>query len=309
MRIVSLLPSNTEMVCALGLGDRLVGVSHECDFPAEAKGLPVLTASRIDSQQSQSEIHAQVVATTESGRSLYTVNEEILKELKPDLILTQGKCEVCAVSYDDVLSAVHRLWPKQPPQVLSFQPNSIWDIFGDMLQISAAAGEKLSGESAVKKWVNRVVEVQAKCAEIPMTERPGVVFLEWLDPLMSCGCWQPEMIELAGGRCLISRFGEKADWTTNEAIATALPDVLILGPCGMSLAQSRGSIRTLLSREWFCKLPAVAGRRTYVVDGNAYFNRPGPRLVDSLEMLSDIMTGADLSRWSADEIQLVSTTV
>lgn len=306
MRIVSLLPGNTEMACALGLESALVARSHECDYPPAITDRPVATASRIDPCQPQGRINEAVRQVGAEGRGLYALDEDLLADLRPDLILTQKKCEVCAVDYDDVVEVCRRLWPDGPPDILSFQPNSIWDMLADLHTIARAANVADTGRRLVRQLLDRISRVQERVAEIPLENRPTVVFLEWVDPPMTCGGWQPEMIRLAGGRCLISIPGEKAAWTTPEAIAEAAPDVLLLGACGMSVEAMKAVVEALKQHAWFGGLPAVRDGRAWIVDGNSYFNRPGPRLVDSLEMLADLFTDTVLDRWRPDQLLQIS---
>lgn len=301
MRIVSLLPGNTEMVCALGLQDALVGVSHECDYPPAVRDLPIVTNSRINAAGSQTAIQEQVARIGREGGSLYTIDEHLLWRLEPDLILTQARCAVCAIDYDEVLAIVGRLWPKDPPVVLSFQPNSIWEMLADIHRIGRAADCEPVARQVVSELLGRIQRVLARVAQIPVLRRPRVVFLEWTEPLMSCGGTHFEMIQLAGGRCQISRYGEKAAWTTPEAIVAAAPDVVVIGACGLGTAANHEAGRQLAETEWFRQLPAVKNNRVYAVDGNAYFNRPGPRLVDSLEILADICID-HIDRWNSQQV-------
>ena len=294
MRIVSMLPSNTELACALGLDDQLVGVSHECDFPTHVTSLPRVTASRVDSTASQGDINEQVNSVFAGGQSLYRIDEQGLAALKPNLILTQAKCEVCAVDYDDVVATSNRLWPDDPPRILSFQPSSIFDVLSDLIRLGRAADRVAPARQVVAQLTDLSANVIRHQAELPTDQRPGVVFLEWLDPLMSCGCWTTEMIQLAGGRILISRPGDKAIWTTAEAITEAQPDVMVLAACGMDVARTQPVADALLRESWAQNLPSTRNQRVFVVDGNAYFNRPGPRLVDSLELLSAMFLERDL---------------
>ncbi len=297
MRIVSLLPGNTEMVCLLGLRDALVGISHECDYPDDVASLPRVTRSRVDAGRSQGEINTQVAELSRAGHALFTVDEELMRELEPDLILTQAKCDVCAVDVDEVTALVHRLWPESPPQVLSFQPSSVWDVLADVYTVGNAAGVEARARQAVRGLSERSMQVAAQAAECPVAERPGVVFLEWMDPPMSCGSWQPEMVRLAGGRCLLSREFAKARWVTAAELTHANPEVLILGACGRSLEQNREATRDWYAQGGLAGLSAAREGRVYVVDGHHLFNRPGPRLVDSLELLGAIVRGDSLDAW------------
>lgn len=307
MRIVSLLPANTEMVCQLGLEDDLVGRSHECDFPPSVRSLPVLTASRVDSREDPSGITHQVRSLASQGQALYSIDEELLASLQPDLILTQAKCAVCAVDYDQVLEAATRMRPDHPPLALSFQPASIFDVLADLHTIGRAADVAATARRVIRNLLDRIAEVQARTAEVPTFRRRSVVVMEWLDPPMSCGSWQPEMIRLASGSPLLCTERGKAGWITPGQLAAADPDVLILAPCGIGVKDALPSVASLLKEGWFENLRAVREHRAWLADGNAYFNRPGPRLVDTLEMLSDVIVTNSSSRWRPDQLRPLAT--
>ncbi len=285
-RIVSLLSSNTELVCALGLKDRLVGISHECDFPESIANLPRVTRTRIDPSASSADIDAEVRSAGLEGRGLYEIDEESLANLRPDLLLTQAQCEVCAVDFKEVQSALNRIPMGSRPRVLSFQPDYLDDVFADLLRLGEAAGvESLSQKvvAQLRARVSRVVQLQAI---VPAPRRPVVLTLEWLDPPMPGGCWTPQLVSMAAGKPTLRAPGEKSrviDW---KAVAETQAEILVILPCGFSVERTLRELPLLLERPEIRSLPAFSSGRIYVADGNALFNRPGPRLVDSLEFLA-----------------------
>jgi iron complex transport system substrate-binding protein len=281
LRVASLLPSATEMVCALGAGPQLVGVSHECDFPDEVRGLPVLTRARVASRGSSAAIDASVRALVSEALSIYSVDEAALSRAAPDLIVTQDLCDVCAVSLADVERAVACLEGRETVRVLSLRPVRLADVMGDLERVGAALGRAEAGRALRRELEARVAAIAARTAA--SRARPAVASIEWIDPPMLGGTWMPELIELAGGRPVGIRTGELARTVSPEVLAALRPDVVLVKPCGFSLARAleeRSEIRRVLAG------PLAGGARVYVSDGNAYFNRPGPRLVESLEILA-----------------------
>jgi len=277
MRIVSLLPSATEIICALGAEAQLVGVSHECDFPASVRHLPVLTSARIDSSRSSRDIDAAVRVVIRDALSIYAVDEARLAALAPDLIVTQDLCEVCAVSLDDVRAAVAKLAHRESVDIVSLSPTRLGDVLGDIERVAIALGLVDRG-AAVRADLERRIQRVADRASAT-SRRPRVATLEWIDPIMIGGTWMPELIELAGGAALFATAGSPAPTVTVEQLAAAEPEVVVVKPCGFDLARSlqeRAIIERIVPR----------GARVYLTDGNAYFNRPGPRLVESLEILA-----------------------
>ena len=277
-RIVSLLPSTTEMVCLLGLRERLVGVSHECDFPESVRGLPVLTAPKIDPRGRSAEIDRQVREVVASGLSVYRIDEERLRELRPDLILTQDACAVCAVSFEEVRAATRKLVGTQV-EIVSLSPLRLEDVLQDILRVAAAAGVAERGAEVVGELRSRLDRLRARTAALA---RPRVLALEWMDPPMPAGHWTPELIELAGGNPVLGRHGEPTRRIEWERIVEAAPEVLLVMPCGFRVAQALREMEEVAAR--LSRTPAVRDGRVYVADGNSYFNRPGPRLVDSAEL-------------------------
>jgi iron complex transport system substrate-binding protein len=285
-RVVSLLPSATEIVCALGQTERLVGRSHECDFPLEIRGLPACTRSRIDSSRQSAALNADVERQLESGLSLYEVERETIRSLKPDLILTQAQCEVCAVSEADVVTALEPLGPGKA-RILSLSPRRLTDVWQNILDVAEALDVLPTGRQVVKELKNRLTDVIFKTAALK--KRPSVACLEWLDPIMAAGNWVPELVDLAGGKNLLGKAGEHSDWLTWEALVAADPDIVILMPCGFDLARTATEAPVLTRRREWNRLRAVRRSMVYAVDGSQYFNRPGPRLVESIEILAEIL--------------------
>ncbi|MEN9265918.1 MAG: cobalamin-binding protein [Thermostichales cyanobacterium BF4_bins_65] len=285
VRIVSLLPSATELVAALGLAEALVGRSHECDYPPGVEALPVCTYPKFDPQGSSGEIHARVEQLLQSALSVYGLELATLAALQPTHILTQAQCEVCAVSLADVQAAVRTHLPSRP-QVISLQPNTLEDLWQDIRHTAQTLG--VDPEPLVSHLQARVQRVQAQVSQRP---RPTVVCIEWTDPLMNAGHWVPELVHLAGGQELLGQWGQASAWISWEDLLTANPERLIFMPCGFSLPQTRQAVLELSRDPHWQQLQAVQNHQIYLVDGNHYFNRPGPRLVDSLEILAEILHG------------------
>ncbi|MFA6544963.1 MAG: cobalamin-binding protein [Limisphaerales bacterium] len=284
-RIVSLLPGATEMVCALGCGAQLVGRSHECDFPAGVTSLPVCTGSRLPPNSSSREIDAQIHDLLGAALSPFQLNTQLLHELKPDLILTQSQCAVCAVSEADVTKALGDR-PGSPPQIISLSPHRLADVWEDIRRVAAALDVPDRGKEVIRTLKNRCVDVIEKSC---MLQRPTVACLEWLDPLMGAGNWVPELVELAGGKNLFGEAGRHTGRLGLEELRRADPDVLVVLPCGFGLQRTRTEMRVLTSHPGWDELKAVRTGRVFICDGSACFNRPGPRLVESLEILAEIL--------------------
>lgn len=300
MRIVSLLPSATEIVYALGLGDALVGVTHECDEPAAARALPVVTHSLLDhSGASSDEIDGAVRQQLGAGLSLYGLNEPLLARLAPDLVLTQALCEVCAVPYDEVARAVRDVsaeYGTHAPQVLSLEPNGLDDILATIELVGAAAGVPARAAALVAGLRARVARVQAQVAGI--SRRPRVACIEWLNPIFGPGHWLPELVTLAGGQPGLGTAhtnSQRVGW--GDVIAFA-PEVIVITPCGFDLARTVAEAQAVLPRRaGWPALPAVRNGRVYAVDGNAYFSRPGPRIIESLELLAELIHPERCAGW------------
>ncbi len=285
-RIASLLPSATEIVCALGLADRLVGVSHECDFPAAIVGRPVLTEPKLDPRGSSAAIDAQVRRLVADGLSVYRIREAALRAAAPDLIVTQEQCEVCAVSFREVQAAAQALL-STPAAIVSLKPNRLDDVLEDFLRVAAAAGVPAAGAALVAASRTRLDTIRRKVAHA--RSRPRVACIEWLEPLMVAGNWIPELVALAGGAYELVAAGAHSPALGWEVLAAAAPDVVIVMPCGFALPQTRRELPALTARPEWQALPAVRNGRAYAVDGNAYLNRPGPRLIDSAELLAGLI--------------------
>jgi len=289
MRICTLLPSATETAFALGLGDSVVAVSHECDFPAAAKGKPVVVRGSIDSDNSTSrEIDDLVQQRLSRGEGLYSLDLELLRRVNPDLIITQGLCDVCAVGYDDVMAAAGSLQP--PARVLSLSPGSLGEVLSDIARVGNATGSPKRAETLVGKLRKRVERV---AANVPKGRpKPKVACLEWLDPLYAAGHWVPEMVELAGGKDVLATKHEPSARVSMETLTEAGPEVVVLMPCGFDESRTLKEWEPLKDLPQWQGIPAVASGRVFAVDGSKYFNRPGPRLVDGLEILAACIDSA-----------------
>jgi iron complex transport system substrate-binding protein len=282
MHIVSLLPSATEMVCALGLRDKLVGVTHECDFPQSVLTLPKVTRTSIPHDASSAQIDAMVRERSRSKMALYQLDAPVLMELRPDLIVTQALCDVCAVDETEVRQAACSMpWG---PRIINLEPLSLQDVFDSMRIVARAAGIADEGKSILDE-LNRRTKIVADRYK-NLTDRPSVVFLEWLDPLFCGGHWNPQLVDLAGGRELIGKVGERSRRIEWDELRHADPDVLFIACCGYSTDRALVDLSSLKQKPGWKDLKAVKNNRVYVEDGSAYFNRPGPRLVDSLEILA-----------------------
>ncbi len=282
MRIASLLPGATEMICLLGLRDQLVGVAHECDFPPGVGLLPKLTRSLIPDDAASGQIDALVRSRVRDRAPLYQLDVDALDRLRPDLIVTQALCDVCAVDETEVRQAACAMpWG---PRVLNLEPMSLPGVFAATMQIAAAAGVSTAGQEAVAGLQRRVDAVKSRAART--TGRPSVVFLEWLDPPFCGGHWNPDLVGLAGGRECIGRAGQRSRRIGWDQVAAADPDVIAVACCGFTIDRAKQDIANLAAPGGWTSLRAVRTGRVLVADGSAYFNRPGPRLVDSLELLA-----------------------
>jgi iron complex transport system substrate-binding protein len=283
-RIISLLPSATEIICALGLGEALVGVSHECDWPPAVRALPVLTGAAIPSGLPSGETDRRVRERLARGEGLYALDAALMRELQPTLIVTQALCEVCSIALPEVLRAARSL-PAQPP-VVSLEPGRIADIFADIGRVAAAAGVPERAASVVDRLRDRLDAVQRTVAA---RECPRVALLEWLDPPFVAGHWAPEMIASAGGTDTLGAAGEKSAHIHWEQLREAAPEVIVVAPCGYDMARARADLAVALLPPWWGDLPAVRHGQLFVMDGNAYISRPGPRVVDGTEILARLL--------------------
>ncbi len=291
LRIVSLIPSATEIVAALGYSEYLVGRSHECDFPGEVRSLPVCTEPKFDPVGTSSEIHQRVSELLASALSVYRVKMEVLAALKPTHIITQAQCEVCAVSLSDVEQAVRSLVAEGGSdaaeiQVVSLQPERLADVWSDMERVAAALEPSAVGQTSAEEVIN---QLKARLQPVATNLRPTVACIEWTEPLMSAGNWVPELVTLAGGISCFGKVGAHSDWMSWAELIAADPDVIVVMPCGYDLDQTRQATAEMAARAEWSQLKAVKNQRVYLTDGNQYFNRPGPRLVDSGEILTEII--------------------
>jgi iron complex transport system substrate-binding protein len=282
MRIVSLLPSATEILCSLGLEDQLVGVTHECDYPPSVRRLPKVTRTLIPVDADSAEIDRLVVERMHSQEALYTLDMTILEQLRPDLIVTQALCGVCAVAEGEVQAAACALPGR--PRVVNLEPTSLDEVLASIARVAAAAevGERAS--EVVGALQRRVDVVAARSAAVK--DRPRTILLEWIDPPFSCGHWSPELVRLAGGIEGLGREGAPSRRATWQEILDWRPEVLVVACCGFDIDRTLRDLPILAAQPGWSALPCVRDDRVYVVDGSAYFSRPGPRLVDSLELLA-----------------------
>jgi len=280
-RIVSLLPSATEIVCALGFQGALVGRSHECDFPKGVERLPVCTAPKVGGADTRA-IHASVSAILQDDISVYRVDSDLLRKLQPTHIVTQIQCEVCAVSLKDVEAAIAD-WTGIAPKLIPLNPQSLDDVFDDIRRTAAALGT--DGQSLVNAMRSKIQAIAA----FQHAQKPRVVIIEWIEPLMVAGNWMPALVAMAGGIDVLGADGQPSAWITWDDLVAADPDILIVAPCGFRIEDSQRDLHLLSSNPKWSSLRAVRNENVFIVDGNQFFNRPGPRLVESLEILAEIV--------------------
>lgn len=285
-RIVSLLPAATEMVCALGLESALVGRSHECDYPSTVRDLPALTAPAFDADADSRTIDERVRGRLEQALSLYQVDVGRLKDARPDVIVTQAQCEVCAVSLDEVQAAAEAAFDA-PVQIVSLAANTLDGVLADIGAVAAALDAADEGAALLVRLRARLHDIAARAAAAPA--RPTVACIEWIDPLMASGHWLPELVTMAGGMPLFGLSGRPSPWIDWDDLWAADPDRIIVMACGFDIERSGSELPALERLPGWESLRAVRERQVYVTDGNAYFNRPGPRLVESLEILAEII--------------------
>jgi len=283
LRIASLLPSATEIVCAVGAEAELVGISHECDFPESVRGLPALTRARLHAVRGSRAIDEDVRSILQQALAVYEIELAHLELARPDIIVTQDLCDVCAVSFSDVCAATATL-VHQPTKIVNLHPMRLDDIWDDILRVAEALGRTAKGAEVVAALQRRVADITRRSAAV--VDRPRVLPIEWLDPVMISGMWMPELIERAGAAPLGTTPGEHAPTMTKEALRALSPDVVLVNPCGYPLERTLEEISLLRTALPWDTWPAVLNGRVYAVDGNAYFNRPGPRIVESLEILA-----------------------
>ncbi len=304
MRIVSLLASATEIIAELGCLDQLVGRSHECDYPPEVQQLPLVSRAQIDTDASSHQIDAQIKQLAQAkdavqdkalkALSIYAIDVAQLQALQPDVIITQTQCEVCAVSERDVMRAVQQLTGLQP-RVVSLAPYRLSDVWEDVLRIGRALERLEHAKTLVRKYQQRLEYLHAVATALNVNSRkPRVTILEWLDPLMAAGNWAPELVAFAGGENVFGNIGQHSPWLSWEELQVADPDILVLCPCGFTLERTLVDVSLLQQHPVWHSLQAVQNGRVYAIDGNAYLNRSGPRLVESAELLGRVLWGERL---------------
>jgi iron complex transport system substrate-binding protein len=291
VRIVSLIPSATEIVCALGFRDQLVGRSHECDFPADVESLPALTAPKMDPRAGTEAIDRDVRRLVEQGLSVYRIDTDALERLEPDIVVTQDQCQVCAVSLADVTAAVCQL-AKRSVQVVSLSPLSLADVFGDVQTVARTLGVEEKGRELVEEQRSRLAATaSAALPGLRLRPRPRVVHIEWIAPLMVGGHWMHELVEAAGGEHRLGvRDGNNRPVPWDD-VRSYDPEVVVIAPCGFKIPQSERDRGLLEGLPGWSETTAARNRRIFLADGNAFFNRPGPRLVDTAEIVQAAMFG------------------
>lgn len=290
-RIISLIASSTEIIHVLGMGEYMVGRSHECDFPSDVKKLPVCTAPKFQPDGTSYEIDQRVKAILQESLSVYRVDAQLLDSLKPTHIITQAQCEVCAVSLKDVEEAACQIISTQP-QIVSLQPDSLEDIWQDVRRVGSALDVSRRAEDWIDSAKQRIklIETEAK-QHLKETNKaqPRVAVVEWIEPLMAAGNWMPELVALADGENLFGEAGKHSPWMKFEDLVARDPDVIIVTPCGFDNERTLKEMHLLKEHPGYEDLKAVKNNRVYVADGNQYFNRPGPRVVESLEMMAEML--------------------
>ena len=285
-RIVSLLPSCTEIICKLGYREHLVGISHECDYPKSISGLPVLTKARLSPEGTSIEINQSVTDLLQRGLSVYDVDASLLKSLSPEIIVTQAQCEACAVSLDQVQDIVSN-WTLNQTEIISLEPNTLNEVWLDF-DIIAKTMDAPESSSILKSEINerfKLLKDKLKGTE----QKPTVLCIEWIEPIMVAANWVPELVGLAGGKNVMSVSGTDSNFCSWDEIKQTNPDIIIMMPCGFGIKRTLEDIHYLQNRKGWQELKAVKENKVFVVDGNQYFNRPGPRLVDSAEILAEII--------------------
>jgi iron complex transport system substrate-binding protein len=297
MRICTLLPSATEIAFALGLGDEVVGVTHECDYPPEARKRRVVVRSAIDpSRCTSGEIDRAVSERIGARQSLYTLDLESFQTVEPDFVITQDLCEVCALDLNEVERAAETL-PRRP-KIVSLAPSKLADVFGDIETVGEVAGRKADAAALIGELKRRVERVRETA--VRSNTRPRVACIEWVDPIYPAGHWVPEMVEIAGGVDGLGEKGEPARATSWDNVRSYAPEVVVLMPCGFGVERASAEASLLYGLGGWSELPAVKSASVYAVDGSAYFNRPGPRLVDGIEILAALIHPGKFSPPSSD---------
>jgi iron complex transport system substrate-binding protein len=305
MRVVSLLPSATEILFALGFDKEVVGVSHECDFSPEARAKRVVIHSRLPHDAPPLEIDRLVREYVSRGESLYSVDAEALEELAPDLIITQDLCQVCAASPDDLATTLARY--SEPPEVLCLNPQDLGDVWRDILWVGEATCRGHEAEDLLKKIGTRLGELEYQLESVE--HRPRVAVLEWLEPYYVAGHWVPEMIEIAGGKDVLGRKRTPSFRVSAEEVIDAAPEILLIAQCGYSAQQARDEYRAMSFPEEWSAIPAVRNSRVYAMDASGYFSRPGPRLITGIEALAKILHPSVVVGAEAESVMLPISSV
>jgi len=295
MRIVSLVPSATEILFALGLSEEVVAVTHECDYPPRARELPKVTRDALPHDLTAGQIDAAVRARTDQGESIYELDAEALHALRPDLIVTQALCAVCAVSFEDVRAIAEQLEPQ--PQVISLDPRTLGEVLGDVRTVAEATARRDAGVALVQDAAARIDRVRLAVRD---RRRPRVAALEWLEPVYVAGHWTPQLIELAGGLDVLGMAGEHSERRSWDEVAAAEPDVVVVMPCGYDVERTHAE--ALLHGE---KIAALGAGEVVAVDAAAYFSRPGPRLIDGLELLAHVLQPESVPEVAAANLRIV----
>jgi len=285
-RIVSLIPSATEIVCALGLRDQLVGRSHECDVPADVTSLPICCEPNLDINASSEEINKQVSARLQDALSIFNVDRDQLAALEPTVIITQTQCDVCAVDLKEVEQTICETLPTNP-QLVACEPHALTDIWNDIRKIGAAIGAASQAEQLIAILELRLNTLKKQSSTLG--SRPRVVCIEWIEPPMSAGNWVPELVDIAGGENLFGEAGSHSPWLEWDELRESDPEVIIIVPCGFEIERTMTELEPLLARPGWNELTAVKNGRVAVADGHNFFNRPGPRVVESAEIIAEIL--------------------
>lgn len=301
--VVSLIPSATEIVAALGFADALVGRSHECDFPVSVTNLPICTEPKFNPHGTSAEIDGRVKQILRDALSVYRIHTDVLERLAPDVIVTQAQCEVCAVSLKDVESAVCEVL-SPAAQLVALEPNALADVFADIARVSTALDAPQRGEALIAQLKARMAAIEHEASRA--AHKPTVACIEWIEPLMAAGNWMPELVTMAGGTNLFGEVGKHSPWITWDALRAADPEVIVVLPCGFDIPRTLQEMPLLEAHEGWQDMQAVRANRVYVTDGNQYFNRPGPRLAESLEILAEILHPDRFSSWANHKFAIPS---
>lgn len=283
-RIISLLPSGTEIVCKLGFEKSLVGISHECDYPESIANLPICSELKSNIDGKSYQIHEKVTAIIQEGLSIYRVNKDVINSLNPDVIITQDQCKVCAVSLDDLQNLLCDTFNSNP-QIISLNPISLDNIFEDIMKIANALDSNKNGCDLVDNIKQNFKNLKHKTEKL---SKPKVAAIEWLDPIMAGGNWMPDLVEIAGGNNLFGKSGHHSPWMEWQNVVNSNPDILLLLPCGYSIEKTKMELDFILNLKDWNNLNAVKSNNVYILDGNQFFNRPGPRIIESAEILAEI---------------------